>query len=80
MIVVVTFVRAMPFTKNDAPQGMIGNYVDQWMRGESKFNVALSHMAISQDSFGHLLEMLMAYDQAFNPQLQAPQKSRIIVP
>lgn len=71
-LVLVTFARAKAWEESKAPEGMVQHHTDMWMRGKSKFNLSISHLAIGQDSLVNVFDMMFAYQKAF----EAP-KSKI---
>lgn len=78
-IVMLTFARFRPWEdEKNVPDGMISHKVDKWMRGESKFNVAISHMAIGEETLANVYDMMIAYEQMYSP--RQPQKPIIHAP
>ncbi len=80
----ITIVRARPWEDDeklaaDEKGVTVKKKVDVWIRGKSKFNISVTSLAISENTFGDILGMLTAYMQAFPPP-PPPPKLNLVSP
>lgn len=72
-IVRVAFATGMGFIEDSG--------VDIWVRGKSKFNVAVTNFAMAEQHLAHIFQLMGFYQTEFEtPIVQQPARPKIIVP